>query len=166
MSSSRAWYLVYTKPRAEIRANENLLRQGYKTYLPTIHVEVKRQGNYIKRTDAFFPRYLFVNLDQVSDNWGPIRSTIGVTEIIRFGGLPVSVPEKVIDLLKLNEIESGSQKIKKKSLTKGDSVNIISGPFEGLHGIFQQTKSAERVSVLLDIVGINTQVSLNMNQLR
>jgi len=33
---TRAWYLLYTKPRQEQRAVENLKRQGYIAYLPLI----------------------------------------------------------------------------------------------------------------------------------
>ena len=28
------WVLIYTKARQEIKANENLRRQGFKTFLP------------------------------------------------------------------------------------------------------------------------------------
>lgn len=166
MSKLRSWYLVYTKPRAEIKANENLVRQGYETYLPLIQNQVRRNNKNIKRTEAFFPRYLFINLDQENDNWASIRSTFGVTGIVRFGVLPSSVPEILINNLKRNENSSGIQVVDQKSLSKGDNVNIIAGPFEGQQGIFHQTKSAERVSVLLDIVGKNTQVTLSKYELQ
>ena len=38
------WYLVHTKPRQEKCALENLHRQGYQCYLPTIPAEKLRQG--------------------------------------------------------------------------------------------------------------------------
>ena len=149
-----------------MQAKENLARQGYETYLPLVQNQVRRNSRYIKRTEAFFPRYLFIYLDQETDNWSPIRSTIGVAGLIRFGGLPSVVPENLINSLKRNENGSGIQEVDQKLLSKGDNVNIIAGPFEGQQGIFQQTKSAERVSVLLDIVGKNTQVTLSMHELR
>ena len=165
MSEQRSWYLVYTKPRSEIRAKENLVRQGYETYLPLIQNQVRCNNKNIKRTEAFFPRYLFIKLNQESDNWAPIRSTIGVSGIIRFGSLPSVVPQNLIEKLKCNENESGIQKVNQESLSRGDSVSIISGPLEGQQGIFQQPKSSERVSVLLDIVGKNTQVTLSIHEL-
>ena len=33
-----AWYLIYTKPRRERAALENLERQGYQAYLPRVRV--------------------------------------------------------------------------------------------------------------------------------
>ena len=38
------WYLVHTKPRQEGLALENLERQGYECYLPTLPSEKLRQG--------------------------------------------------------------------------------------------------------------------------
>ena len=75
----KAWYLIYTKPRQERYARENLERQGYEVYLPLIRDRRRRKGRYVETVDALFPRYLFIHLDQDTDNWSPIRSTFGVS---------------------------------------------------------------------------------------
>lgn len=162
---NRSWYLVVTKPQSEFKAQENLLRQGYKTYLPLIQISRRRNGKNINRTEALFPRYLFISLDKETDNWSPIRSTIGITGMVRFGGMPAAVPENLINNLKNNENEFGIQSYEKKELKQGDKVAIIDGPFEGHKAVYQKMKSAERVSVLLDIVGKNTQVTLSVHEL-
>ena len=79
--------------------------------------------------------------------------------------MPAVVPENMIDNLKNNENEFGLQLFEKKELKLGDKVEIIDGPFEGYKAIYQKMKSTERVSVLLDIVGKNTQVTLSINEL-
>ena len=96
MSRKRSWYLVHTKPRQENLAQENLERQGYETYLPRIYQTRRRNGRHVKTIEAFFPRYLFIHLDSETDNWAPIRSTIGVSKMIRFDGIPAMVPEQLI----------------------------------------------------------------------
>ena len=164
-NQSRSWYLVVTKPQSEFKAQENLLRQGYETYLPLVQTSHRRNGKNIKRTNAFFPRYLFIRLDKEIDDWSPIRSTIGVAGMVRFGGLPAVVPENMIINLKKNENELGLQSFEKKKLKVGDKVEIIDGVFEGYKAIYQKMKNADRVSVLLDIVGKNTQVILSVNEL-
>lgn len=164
-SHKRSWYLVVTKPQSEFKAQENLLRQGYETYLPLVQTSRRRNGKNIKRTEAFFPRYLFISLDKENDNWSPIRSTIGVAGMVRFGGMPAVVPELMIENIKNNEDEFGLQNLKKKELITGDSIGIIDGPFAGHKAIYQGMKSSERVSVLLDIVGKNTQVTLSVHEL-
>lgn len=164
-NKKRCWYLVTTKPKSEFKAQENLLRQGYETYLPLVQTSRRRNGQNIKRTEAFFSRYLFIFLDRETDNWAPIRSTLGVAGMVRFGGLPAVVPDTMINNLKQNENEFGLQSFEKKEWKQGDKVEIMNGPFEGYKAIYQKMKSAERVSVLLDIVGKNTQVTLSVNEL-
>lgn len=70
---ARTWYLVQSKPRNEARALENLLRQGYETYLPLIEVERLQRGKLLKKQEPLFSRYLFLHLEEGNDNWGPIR---------------------------------------------------------------------------------------------
>ena len=162
---TRSWYLIVTKPQSEFKAQENLLRQGYETYLPLVQTSCRRNGKIVNLTEAFFPRYLFISLDKETDNWSPIRSTIGVAGLVRFGGMPTVVPENMIANLKNNENEFSLQSVEKKELNQGDKVAIIDGPFEGYKAVYHKMKSTERVSVLLDIVGKNTQVTLSVHEL-
>ena len=164
-NQKRSWYLVVTKPQSEFKAQENLSRQGYETYLPLVQTSRRRNGKIVNRTEALFPRYLFIYLDKETDNWAPIRSTIGVAGLVRFGGMPAVVPENMIANLKNNENEFGLQSFEKKELKQGDKFEIVDGPFEGYKAIYQKMKSTERVSVLLDIVGKNTQVTLSVHEL-
>lgn len=164
-NQNRCWYLIVTKPRSEFKAQENLLRQGYEIYLPRVQTSRRRNGKNIKRTEAFFPRYLFISLDKDTDDWSPIRSTIGVAGMVQFGGIPAVVPEFMIEKIKKNENEFGLQDFIKKELEIGEKVEIVNGPFEGYKAIYHGMKSAERVSVLLDIVGKNTQVTLSVHEL-
>lgn len=164
-SEKRCWYLIATKPQSEIKAQQNLLRQGYEVYLPLVQISRRCNGQNIQRTEALFPRYIFIYLDVELDNWSPIRSTIGVTGMVRFGGVSAVVPTIIVDKLKKNENEFGLQLFNKKELRLGDKVDIIDGPFEGLKAVYQKMKSMDRISVLLDIIGKNTQVTLSMHEL-
>jgi len=166
MSSKRSWYLIYTKPQQENLAQENLERQGYETYLPRIYQTRRRNGRYRKTIEAFFPRYLFINLDTETDNWAPIRSTFGVSKMIRFDGMPAVVPNKLIQALKSIDDEDGIQRMIQKNIMLGDKVTIIDGPLAGYQGIYQQQKSAERVVVLVDLVGKNTLLNISVHDLQ
>lgn len=46
-----------------------------------------------------------------------------------------------------------------------DKVGIIDGSFAGYKAIYRKMKSIERILVLLDIVGKNTQVTLSVHEL-
>jgi len=150
----------------EKQAEENLNRQGYETYLPMVKTRRRRNSRYIKITEAFFPRYLFIHLSSKTDNWAPIRSTLGVSRLIQFGGIPAIAPAELIGSLKTNEDELGFQKTGKKEMKLGDKVEIIDGPFVGYSGIYNKTKSAERVTVLLDIIGKRSVLTISEHDLQ
>ena len=160
------WYLVFTKVKSELKARENLTRQGYTTYLPMTQKKIRRNGKYIHTTTAFFPRYLFISLNTATDNWKPISSTLGVTCIVRFGGVPAVVPQCLIEALQQHETQAGLQQVAEKQWQPGDKVTVLDGPFSGYQGIYQQLKGAERVAILLDIVGRNTMVTLTVHDLQ
>ncbi len=54
------WYLVHTKPRQEWCALQNLERQGFECYLPTLPAEKLRQGGLAVEGEPLFSRYLFI----------------------------------------------------------------------------------------------------------
>ena len=99
----RHWYLVHSKPRRERAALANLERQGYRAYLPLMRSRRRIAGRYQSRVEAMFPRYLFLDLDDTVDDWGPIRSTVGVSQLVRFGPRAARVPDALVQALKARE---------------------------------------------------------------
>ena len=160
--SQKAWYLIYAKPNQEVAAQQQLERQGYVTYLPMIMNAKRRNGRRRYVTEPFFPRYLFIHLDQTSDNWAPIRSTIGVSSIVRFGMKPVSVGDEVIEFIKQRENPEGLHEVK-EGLNKGDNVRVLDGPMMGLEGVFVAKTSEQRVMLLLEIMGNTTRVQMDVD---
>jgi len=156
MDAGKRWYLVYAKPRQERVARINLERQGYPVYLPLAR-QVRRRGARILSTIApLFPRYLFVRLDRTIDNWAPIRSTVGVVSLIRFGQQPAPVPDDLIDFLRAREDPEGLHAVAATEYRAGARVRITAGGLTGYEGIFVATTSRQRVVVLLDILGKQT----------
>ena len=112
-----------------------------------------------------FSRYLFIRLNKVTDNWGPIRSTIGVTDIVRFGGQPTVVPDNLVNCIRDNEDESGIQITETQEFSRGNKVQIVEGPMNGYEGIFVGRTGKERAIVLLDVIGKQTYLELPEAQL-
>jgi len=152
-SREKRWYLIHSKPRQEVVAKENLERQGYSTYLPLLRTPRRRMGRRVIRIEPMFPRYFFIHLDTETDNWAPIRSTVGVSTLVRFGMTPTPVPDNLIATLRERDDSSGVQDIPIHEFKTGQKVRIEEGPFMGYQGIFMAKTSQERVLVLLDIVG-------------
>ena len=163
--TARQWYVVYTKPRQETVALENLERQGYQAYLPRWKVPKRKNSVFKSLIEPFFPRYLFIHMDQTHDNWAPIRSTRGVSGIVRFAGQPKPVPNELISMLQRNENSELLQTVSEKSWKPGDEVEVEEGAFAGYRCIFLEARSMDRVRVLLDILGKQTRATLNRNDL-
>jgi transcriptional antiterminator RfaH len=158
---SRAWYLVQSKPRNEARALENLVRQGYETYFPLMEVERLQRGKLLKKMEPLFPRYLFLHLEEGNDNWGPIRSTLGVAGLVRFGQAYAVVSDEV-----MAAVRERTQDIKKSLFESGDNVRVVSGPLLGLEGVFEIADGEQRSFVLLEFMQKQQRVSVSTADLR
>ena len=130
------WYLAYTKPRQEKCALDNLQRQGFQCYLPTLPSEKLRQGMLTVTDEPLFPRYLFIRLDQgdSAPSWAPIRSTKGVSRLVSFGIEPARVDDGLIELLRIHE--ASVQTEPERLFKTGDRVRLTEVPFSGIEGIY------------------------------
>jgi transcriptional antiterminator RfaH len=158
----RSWYLIYTKPQQEGVAMENLLRQGYEIYLPRLRQRRRRHGRVLDAVVPMFPRYMFINLNDTTDNWKPIRSTLGVSRIVRFGELPARIPDALIDALRASEGPEGIHEPSHLHLRRGDPVQIVDGVLAGYEAVYESASSRERVTLLLKIAG--RQVSVQVHE--
>ena len=146
------WYLVYTKPRQEACALQNLNQQGYDCYLPLLSSEKLLKGQVSKTTEPLFPRYLFVKLDtsHSAKSWSPIRSTRGVSKLVSFGNQPARVADELVELIRARE---SSGDIEEKRLFKpGEPIRVVDGPFAGVEGIFQALDGTQRVMILIELM--------------
>ena len=149
-AAPRRWYVVYTKPREEARARENLERQGHQCYLPELSLEKRRRGKVLPVTEPLFPRYLFIRCadELATAGWGSLRSTRGVVKLVAFGDGPCTVDDAFLNALQLRT-ERGPATL----FAAGEVVTIAEGPFAGLEAIFQLKEGADRAAVLLDMLG-------------
>ncbi|MDB3976421.1 hypothetical protein N9442_03650 [Gammaproteobacteria bacterium] len=150
------WLLIYTKANEEKKANENLQRQGFNTFLPLIAPNNKNSD--FKSLVPVFPRYVFVEIALDSHNWTSIKSSYGVSSIVMFSDKLTFIPNSIIESIKdrLNEKNIYKENISEVDYKKGDSVSIKKGQFVGLDAIFIAKKSKDRVRLLLKL--LNTSV--------
>jgi transcriptional antiterminator RfaH len=156
------WYVIQTKPSRECVAEANLRRQGYEVYVPRMLQSVRRRGQWSECIVPLFPRYLFLQLSEGCQALNPVRSSVGVTSIVRFGARYAIVPDRIITELRLRaDPESGLHRLANRCvLTRGASVRITTGPFEGLDGVFEREAGSARVVVLLNLLGQDAPVRI------
>jgi transcriptional antiterminator RfaH len=157
------WYLVYTKPRQEKIALEELENQDYIVYLPLINVEKIVRGTRTLAREPLFARYLFIRLDTLgTKSWAPIRSTKGVANLVSFGTNPVPVADDLV-----NAIEAGLQEAPVVLHHKqGELVIITSGPFRGIEAVFQTYDGDHRAVILLSLMGKDIRATQDLAQLK
>jgi len=162
------WFVIQTKPKQEFRALENLQNQGFEVYLPIHNVEKLRRSQIQVKQEPLFSRYLFIRLDQILSNWGVIRSTRGVSQLLRFGidAQPSVVDDQVILFLrtKLADLEPT-----KTLFVDQELVQVKAGPFTGLEGFYQkliQTSSGEtRALLLIEVLGKQQRIAIPLTNL-
>ncbi len=163
-STTTAWYLVHTKPRQEDVALANLERQGYQCYLPQMRIERVRRRKAEVATEPMFPRYLFVRLDSSDQgkSWSPIRSTLGVSQLVHFGAHAAKVDDALVDLLRQREQALPAE----ATFTSGEPVVITDGPFAGLEAIYQTADAERRAFILLEILSKPVPMQIDAGRLR
>jgi transcriptional antiterminator RfaH len=156
----RRWYLIHTKPAGESKAQLHLQRQDYQTYFPRLLQTVRRNGQSRMQVNPLFPRYLFLYLDEGRQCLTPVRSTLGVANVVRFGTRFATVPDEIIRELRAREDpESGLHSLRiPPAFGPGVRVRIAAGAFAGLEGIFEREDGVNRVVVLLKLLGEDRQV--------
>ncbi len=149
------WYLIRTKPNAETTAQNNLERQAYEVYSPRLLQSLPCRGRWRERIVPLFPGYLFLRLDEGRQALAPVQSTLGVTAAVRFGACYAIVPDVVIrDLRARADPTTGLHRLSLTGgIVAGARVRILSGPFDGLEGIFERESGADRAIVLLRVLG-------------
>lgn len=163
-TSGKSWYVVATKPRQEVLAREHLQRQGYAALLPTMRLRKRQRGKWQEVTEPTFPGYVFVGLDLGRDDMGPIRSTQGCRDLVRFGQQPAAVHEDIIKALQMgNSAQGASGAEVTHPFSPGDVVLIEDGPFQGLSAIYCMNKGADRAQVLITLLGRAQHLNVDIN---
>ena len=148
------WYLIKTKPRQEKIAKQNLENQDYQTFCPMAKIN--------NRLVVLFPGYLFVQLNEKTQNFSPINSTKGVSHFVKFGLHFAKVPTSVIKFIKTNQHITTEKLINLNKFKLGDKVQISDGTFKNYMAIFKCYKSDERVILLMNLLG--NEQSLNFKK--
>ena len=149
---SERWFCVYTQPKREFVALKNLEAQSYCCFLPAFLKTVRHARRTRKARIALFPRYLFVQIDVAEQAWTPIRSTVGVTDLVLRNDRPQPVPDGIVTTLRAAVNVDGHVDFRDE-IEVGQNVRLLSGPFFNLVGRLQHMDDRGRAKVLLDILG-------------
>ncbi len=154
------WYVVNTQSYQEARADENLRRQGFYSWLPRF----RRPRKHARRSDyvsaPLFPGYLFVRLDPEAERWRSINGTFGVVRLLCNGDIPLAVPDGLVEEIMRRRDGSGIVVLSPRRLAVGKAVRVAAGPFADLEGLFQEMLGRDRVVLLFNLLGRKVRASV------
>ena len=159
------WYLIQLKPNSHRLAESNLHRQEFETFLPMQQVTRRKASRFVSNLKPLFPGYMFVSANTELAPWRTINSTIGVSRLISFEGKPKPLSLQLISGLMLRCDASGTL-LPPESLSKGDSVEMLDGPFANFIATVDTINPEQRIWVLMDFMGQKTRMEVTADQLQ
>ena len=155
------WYTLHTKPNSEYQVAMVLQEVGVHTFVPSIEVSTTQRR---KKRKPFFPGYIFIKYDFSADGFSRLRWTPGLRYVVAVDGMPLSLPETVIDAIKAQTRQYTGNRPR---FSAGDTVRIVDGPFRDMFGVISaDVSAARRVQVLLNVLGRVNKVHLDVDSVQ
>ncbi|NOX64358.1 MAG: UpxY family transcription antiterminator [Chlorobi bacterium] len=158
MLKMKKWFALYTKPRHEFKALEQITAFDITTYLPTTTVIRQWSDRKKKITEPLFKSYIFINADELERNQA--LTSDAVLKTIFFNGKPAVIPDWEIENLK--QILNNADKVTVfNGIVKGTKVEIGSGPMMGLEGVVSKvSKNEQTLAVSIEMLNRSVIVTL------
>lgn len=135
------WLIVQTNPQREMFVAKQL--DHLDPYLP-------RFKNPKGRIVPLFPSYLFV---PSSEDWGPIKNTVGVRALLMANGQPASIPDKVIISWRGKERGGLVRLPPPPRFHSGQRLTITEGSLRFRSVIYAGMSGKDRERVLIEMLG-------------
>ena len=162
--SALAWFCVRSQLKHEHIAAAHLARfDDVQVFNPRIRFARSTRKGPVWVTESLFPNYLFAQFNWKS-SLSKVRYSAGVSHVVHFGNKWPTVPDEVIEELRLTLGADAIHEI--PPVAVGDTVDISGGVFHGLQGVVTRLLPAkERVKVLLDFLGRQTMIEVPVNSI-
>lgn len=165
------WYVAHTYSGYENKVKTNLEKiienrgLGHLIFdirVPTETV-IEKNGDTEKEVELkVFPCYVYIKMIMNEESWHAVRNITGVTGFVGPGSRPTPLTDAEVEAL---SIEQAPQV--KISFAVGDTVEIISGLFEGMSGVVQSISDDQKnVTVLVKRGSRNMPVELELNAVK
>jgi transcriptional antiterminator RfaH len=164
LQENRVWFVAQTKPRQEHIAEANLCRQEYEVMLPLIPRLRTSRSQLAQNQEPLFPGYIFLRPAHAQHSLSPVRSTTGISRLVRFGTaygqLREAVMNEIISFVQSQLSDPTEATRRAKRLDIGAQVRITNGPMVGLEGLASKVAS-DRIIVLIEIMGREQKIAMS-----
>ena len=154
------WYVAQVKPNGFARAEANLKKQGFETFMPLHRKTVRHARQTRELLRPVFLGYIFIRFGATRSDWRKINSTFGVSKLISFeSGKPAPVPDALMAGLRARcDVEHVLQPL--GDLQAGDQVRMLSGAFADFVGEIETFVANDCVRLLFDFMGRATKLDV------
>lgn len=181
------WYVIHTYSGMENRVKQNLDARVqtlnmedfiYETVVPTEQAVEIRNGARKTVTRTVLPGYVLVRMDLTDESWATVRHTPSVTGFVGQAQTPVPLSldevEKMLTPSVLAKVAAEQvaptprtrKKVEVVDFEVGDSVQVVDGPFAGVHATITEINvNSQRLKALVEILGRETPVDLTFPQI-
>ena len=153
-SNEAKWYVVHTYSGYENKVKTNLEKTIENMNLHDSIMDVKvpmeetieiKNGKKKHVQRKLFPGYVMVKMFLTDESWYVVRNTRGVTGFVGPGSRPTPLTEEEVAALEIEQVQQV-----KLSFQVGDTVEVISGLFEGYSGTVQAiSEDLKNITVLI-----------------
>ena len=166
-----AWYVLRVTYQREIAASKALEEMHIEHYVPTIRTRIRNdKGVSIGwKVEPLVHNYIFIN-----DSYENILNLKqGKLDYLRFimakddkglNDVPQYVPDKqMADFIKVVRTMGSKPVDPNIDLKKGDRVRVLTGPFEGVEGVFVRMPNRHEKRVVVQIAGVAAFATQTLN---
>jgi transcriptional antiterminator NusG len=170
----KKWFVIHTYAGYEnkVKANlekrvesMNMQEKVFRVLVPMEdEVEIKDGKRKVTKR-KIFPGYVLVEMILTDDSWYVVRNTPGVTGFVGSGNKPIPLmPTEVRVIMRQMGLDETRTKI---DLDLGESVRVITGPFENFIGTVEEIyPEKSKLRVLVSMFGRETPVELEFTQIQ
>lgn len=165
---SAKWYIVHTYSGHENKVKVNIEKmvenRGMQDKILDIvvptedRVEIKDGQRKIK-TKKMFPGYVIIKMIVTNETWYLVRNTQGVTGFVGHGSDPIPLTDEEVNRMGIEKVYIDLD------VKVGDTVRVISGPFESFMGeVLDINKEKQVLIIRISMFGRDTPVELEFGQ--
>ncbi len=168
MDNEAKWYVAHTysgyenkvkdgiEAAVESRGMQEIIEE---VVVPMYEVEETKGGQRKLVMKKVFPGYVLVKMIMTDESWYVVRNTRGVTGFVGPASKPVPLTQQELRSLGIKEKMAGFD------IKVGESVKVLSGPFEGFVGTVEEINIEKRkIKANISMFGRETPVELEYAQ--
>lgn len=150
IKEEKFWFALYTKPKSEFKAEEQLNALGVEHYLPVIVKEKQWSDRKKKISEPVIRGYIFIYADEKERLLS--LEQYSIVRCVFDRGRAAKIPAWQIENLK-KMLSAKSEIFLHDGLTPGKKVIIKNGPFEGVIGVVKEYEDGKKtIAVSIDLL--------------